>query len=596
MLKPQTMFNIMTVSPGFFIDTCWIPLVKLNPPKLYRHRWLIMSMTLICFFSSKIWGSQGPLEPPGDTRPKLPYFEPPAHKKGSILPTVPMITTPDTEGLSSGIKIYIQQIRVTGSSILSNEELKRIITPYENREISFEDLPKIRNKLTLAYVNRGYISSGAVIPKQSLADGILEVYINEGQLTDIRVETDGRFRGEIIRNRIRHGASGPVNVFKLDEQLQFLQQDPRTRYVEAELAPGEKPGQSVLNLNLYENKPYRAHFEASNYQSPAIGSWRGVAQVDYLNLTGVGDKIGTGFRFSEGLWEVSGRYDIPLNARNTVLSLYARTVESEIVEEPFERIDIESNSQTYGLTLEQPISRTIQSQASLFLTGEWRRSKSFLFGSGFSFVDGPEEGASKIAVVRTGFNLVYRSQRQVLAARSTISLGIDILEATDSSGDTPDGQFFSWFGQAQWARHLGVLNSQLIVRLDSQLSNSALLGLEQFAIGGHSTVRGYRENTLVRDNGVIASVEMRVPVLKRISGVSILEVSPFFDWGHSWNTNRDEQGLKTLASLGIGARFSPKDTLHFEIQWAEELKEIDNVGEHDLQDEGVHISISWDFL
>ena len=557
----------------------------------------------MCLIFPKLLSAQGPLEPPGDTRPKLPPFEPKKRERSNILPPLPMIPTPGTEALASGVKIYIHEIRITGNTVITHEEISPIIAPYQHRKIAVEDIRKLRDEITLAYVNRGYISSGAIIPKQSIADGILEVTIVEGQLAEVHVETDGRFREQTIRNRILRREPGPANVFEIEEQLQFLQQDPRTRYIEAELAPGEQRGESILDIHLYEKEPYQARFEASNYQSPAIGSWRGVAEVDYLNLTGLGDELGARFQFTEGLREVAGHYDLPLNARSTKLSLYARTAESEIVEDPFERLDIESNTQTYGLTLEQPIYRTIQTQVGAFLTGEWRRSKSFLDGSGFSFIEdseevvsrGSEEGVSKIAVLRAGFHWIHRNQRQVLAASTTFSLGLDTLDATTAGGDRPDGQFFSWLGQAQWARRFDLLDSQLIIRFDSQLSESPLLGLEQFALGGHSTVRGYRENTLVRDNGVIGSIELRVPIIKRRSGDSILEIAPFFDWGRSWNTDREEVGPKTLASLGMGARFSPKDNLYFQLHWAEDVKEIDDATEHDLQDEGIHISITWEF-
>ena len=558
----------------------------------------------MCAFSARLALAQGPLEPPGDTRPKLPPFEPQQQERSYILPPVSIPTTPDPEGLTSGIKIYINEIHITGNTVLSDKELRQIIAPYEDRKIAFEDIRKLRDQLTLAYVNCGYISSGVVIPKQSITDGILKLKVVEGNLTEIRVETDGRFRKETIHKRFQRNVRGPVNVLNLEEQLQFLQQDLRIHYVDAELSPGEERGKSVLQLNLYEAEPYQAYFEVGNYQSPAIGAWRGVAEVDYLNLTGIGDELGVGFRFAEGLWEVSGHYDVPLNARETKLSFYARTAESEIVEDDFEHLDIENDTQTYGLSLGQPVYRTLQTKIGVFVTGEWRRSKSFLLGDAHSFAgesdaengsQDSEEGISKVAVLRAGFDWVSRSQRQVLAARSTFSLGLDVLDATTEGGDRADGQFFSWLAQAQWARRLGVLDSQLVLRADSQLSESSLLGLEQFAIGGHSTVRGYRENTLVRDNGVIGSIEIRIPVIKRTTKAPILELAPFFDWGHSWNTHGEEVGKKTLASLGIGARFSPKDNLYLHLQWAEDLKEIDSLSQHDLQDEGVHISISWEF-
>ena len=54
--------------------------------------------------------------------------------------------------------------------------------------------------------------------------------------------------------------------------------------------------------------------------------------------------------------------------------------------------------------------------------------------------------------------------------------------------------FFSWLGQAQLARRLETLSAQVIGRVDLQLANDRLFPLEQFAVGGRYSVRGYREN------------------------------------------------------------------------------------------------------
>ena len=63
-----------------------------------------------------------------------------------------------------------------------------------------------------------------------------------------------------------------------------------------------------------------------------------------------------------------------------------------------------------------------------------------------------------------------------------------------------------------------------IVRMDSQISRDPLLSLEQFAIGGHASVRGYRENQIVRDSGAVVSAEARLPLFQSASGQPLLRV------------------------------------------------------------------------
>ncbi len=539
--------------------------------------------------------AQAPFRSPGETRPELPEFEVPAPERGAILPPFPIPESPDLEGLSGGVRAYLREIQLTGNTALSSEELAEITGRYANQVVGFAELARLGDELTLAYVNRGYVSSGAVIPEQSLSDGVLEVQIVEGRLGAIEVETDGRLRESYVRGRLARGMRGPVNIHEIEERLQILQQDPRIGRIEAELVPGAERGESVLRVRVVEETPWRVLTEANNHRSPTIGSWGGRAEVEYRNLSGFGDSLLASFDGSEGLREVEGRYRIPLSAANTALELYARAAWSEVVEPPFDELGIESNTQTYGVSLEQPAYRTLATSVSFFLAGEWRRSKSFLLGSGFSFTDGPEEGESKLSVLRGGAEWVHSTSRQVLAARSTLSLGVDVLGATENGGGVPDGQFLAWLGQAQWARRVDLLASEVVARLDVQLSDRPLLGLEQFGIGGYSTVRGYRENALVRDDGLIGSLEARVPVLRRSTGAALIELAPFVDVGYSWNSDRGTRGPTTLASAGIGARLHPIDRVRLEIYWGAELLDVPDGGRDDAQNEGFHVGLAIEF-
>jgi len=47
-------------------------------------------------------------------------------------------------------------------------------------------------------------------------------------------------------------------------------------------------------------------------------------------------------------------------------------------------------------------------------------------------------------------------------------------------------------------------------------------------MGGFESVRGYLENQLVRDRGIVSSVEFRLPVLFNKAGAGIVHLAPFF--------------------------------------------------------------------
>jgi len=158
--------------------------------------------------------------------------------------------------------------------------------------------------------------------------------------------------------------------------------------------------------------------------------------------------------------------------------------------------------------------------------------------------------------------------------------------------------FFAWLGQFQWIRKPPLWDSQTIFRTDVQLSNAPLLSLEQMAVGGRYSVRGYRENQMVRDNAVVSSIEWRIPVITEKSWADVVQLAPFVDYGRAWNITTETPYPDDLTSVGIGLRWERRmkspDTLYpqFEIYWGFPLRDIDADSDWDLQDAGIHFQFS----
>jgi hemolysin activation/secretion protein len=164
----------------------------------------------------------------------------------------------------------------------------------------------------------------------------------------------------------------------------------------------------------------------------------------------------------------------------------------------------------------------------------------------------------------------------------------------NDTGEVPDGRFVAWLGQFRLLRRLTDWGLQGLTRLDVQLASAPLLPLEQIAVGGRYSVRGYRENQLVRDNAIIGSVEARVPVVRTVSWADVVELASFVDVGTAWNTQLVTLEPRTLYSIGLGVRWAltlaaplPLRS-EFELYWGVPLKHIKTQGGN-LQDHGLHL-------
>jgi hemolysin activation/secretion protein len=493
-------------------------------------------------------------------------------------------------------RVFVREIKITGNTVFSDEALKEVTAPYVNREVTDTDLESLRLALTIFYINKGYINSGAIIPDQTIIDGIVTIQIIEGKLTSIEVEGNKWFRSGYIQNRIRLSAGPPLNINALQERLQILQQDERIQKLNAELKPDVRRGDSVLKVQVQDENPFKIILECDNYQSPSVGAERGRITLAHQNLIGYGDILSFTYGQSSGIFpEIDVSYTLPFTAYDTTLTLRYRKNDFKVIEEQFKDLDIESKSDIGSITLRHPFYRTLNGEFALALMGEYLRNKTFLDEEPFSFSPGVKDGKSVVSALRFIQEYFYRDLTQVIAIRSRLSLGIHALGATSNPGEeVPDGRFFAWLFQFQWARRFKLLDIQTIARMDLQVANKSLLPLEQISAGGRYSVRGYRENTLVRDNGFIASLESRIPVIRNHFLADFLEFCQFADFGTAWNRDLPTPKPRSIGSVGLGLRWGATYRYpilwkpQFELYWGVPLKHVDTPGKWNLQDSGIH--------
>jgi hemolysin activation/secretion protein len=473
------------------------------------------------------------------------------------------------------------------------------LQPYQCKAISAEQLQEARTLLTHYYIDAGYINSGAIIPDQKVENGEIILKIIEGRLSELTVSGHERLKSDYIHSRLALAENEVLNIHKLQEKLQLLQQNPLLQRINAELVPGVSLGEGILNVNIKENRPYQFTARINNHRSPNIGSYRGELEGIHRNITGWGDRLYARYGLTEGLNDYALEYAVPLNSKETTLGFYLERSDSRVIDEPFSQLKVESRANTYALHLQHPFYRTSNRTLNLGLKLERRESQTFLLGRPYPFSSGVGyDGKSEIAVLRFSQDWLDRSRTQVIAARSSFNFGLDAFGATINHDNSPDSRFFTWLGQFQWVRRLDLLESQILFRTDVQLANQGLLPLEKFSVGGASSVRGYRENELTRDNGLITSLEWRVPLMRlRVPYLSqetddgLLQLAPFFDYGRAWNSGNETLFPKSISSVGLGLRWSPSQKIWGEVYWGKPLRDLPGLG--DLQDKGWHFEFNF---
>lgn len=210
-----------------------------------------------------------------------------APKPRWVLPPLPPLT-PEEQRRLPGPRVFVRRIIVSGNTVFTDEQIEAVTDAYLNREVTSEELESLRLALSRLFAEAGYINSGAVLPDQRVQDGIIRIQIIEGELTDVVIADNKRFRTHYLRSRLTLDVTKPLNIGTLQQRLQRLQQDDRIRRLQAELRPGIRRGESELFVRVEETLPYILSAAFNNYQAPTIGSERGQLTVGHRNLTGHG--------------------------------------------------------------------------------------------------------------------------------------------------------------------------------------------------------------------------------------------------------------------------------------------------------------------
>jgi hemolysin activation/secretion protein len=503
-----------------------------------------------------------------------------------------LATSPNSSNIPE--KIIVDRFEIVGSSVFSKDELATITKPYQNRPITRSELFQARTAITKFYTDRGYVNSGAYIPPQEMNDGKITIKVIEGKLETINVTGTKHLNPNYISDRIKRAAGQPVNVESLLEALQLLRLDPLIANVSAELSSGVHPGTSLLDIQIEEADVFSINTSFNNNRSPSVGSNQRSIGLTHGNLLGFGDKFNFNYTNTEGSDSFDFSYAVPYNSKNGSVSVAYGINDNDIVEEPFNPLDIESKSDYYELSLRQPLILKPNRELALGLSFSRQASETSLLDTPFALSRGADaEGNTHISALRLFQEIVDRNEDQVFATRSQLSIGLDIFNAT-SNNDAPDSTFVAWRGQSQWVRRLDE-DFLFLLRGDLQLATTSLVPLEQFRLGGLGSSRGYRQDLILGDNGIFASAELRIPVLRidRIDGV--LQVAPFFDIGTVWNNDNLEIETNTLPSVGLGLNFTAGKRFNARLDWGIPLAEVDT-DSNSLQENGVYFSIDYQFF
>jgi hemolysin activation/secretion protein len=507
-------------------------------------------------------------------------------KEEPMIEEQPLVARPP---LAKGEKAFIKKINVTRVTLVPEQEIQEIISPFENKELGLEDMQKVVDLITDAYRKRGYVTSRAYLPPQKIQNEVLEIMAVEGTTGDVEIKGNRFFRTPLIRKAIRLQKGEPFDYKELRRNLAKLNEHP-DRKVKAVLVPGKETGSTDIVLEVTDNLPLHLRLDYDNYASRYVDKNRYTGVLSHNNIFGFDDIVSLQYQTSDGQDYdlISLRYLLPVT-QETKVGLFASRSELELGKE-YKDVDARGKSRMYGIFA---IHELLSSD-----------DLTIMFNAGFDYLDsfnfqlGNEQSRDRLRVVKLGLD-VDSSDSWARGGRTIISPEIDFglagflggLKARDSRASRVDsgGEFFKFTLNLIRLQNMP-LSSLLLWKNQTQVSPCTLAASQQFQLGGISNVRGYPSGEYVGDQGFSSSLEWLIPPYFLPKNIKVpfskakfydaLRFVTFYDWGYV-NLRQPQPGEKqnsTLRSIGCGIRFNlPENfSLRLDFAWSIDKTPSDN--------------------
>ena len=462
-----------------------------------------------------------------------------------------------------------------------------ILAPGQEREVSLKTIQGLTKYVLSIYQEEGYAGIYVYIPVEAvegtdkLVDKILPIEVLEGKIAEIAVERYDFDRQELEKGFLKESAlkswspvkeGEVIQKNKVDDFVKLLNLNP-DRYVSAVISRSTEPNALNLTYDIYEANPWHWYSQVDNsgtkdrQWSPRIG-------ITNTNFTGIDDRFSAMYQapWDSGIvdnYALFGSYDFPLFTPRLRLNFYGGHSEFNVTPQggPFNFL---GRGSFYGSILSYNVFQ--KDNWFVDVTGSLSQENSKVT---------PMLGlASDVDMDLWGIGInIHRSDdmsNTSLTFNRIESLGGSSRNEFDTARSNADPDFTIYnFGAA----HSQYLETSKVNRVSASFrlitSDERLVPAKMTTFGGFYSIRGYDEDEIVADGGILMSGQYEFDLVKHSESLENREATSeagseetqdnkpwlrklaplaFIDFGRAKIKSPlvGEQGTQELCSLGVG--------------------------------------------
>lgn len=489
----------------------------------------------------------------------LKQVKPPILKKEEkALPTLEGTQEMQLKEFDSSKKVAIKNIIVDGTLHLNKEELQEIVSSYENKDLSFNDIHELTTKITKLYRVNGYFVARAYTPSQNIyeQDNNLTIAVVEGNYGEFELYNNSLVKNSIIQDNLDYiKKTSIISSASLERAMLVINDTPGANVSKAEVKPGKEIGTSDFVIGVDATNRYSGYTLADNHGSQYTGRHRLIVGADINSPFKLGDKLSLTALTSEsaGLLNARVAYGFALHRSGTRANIsYSKTTYE--LGDRYKNLDAIGTSDSITLEIVHSLIRSKPQNLKLYFDTSYNKMKDEVQVSSTNIKKDAFVGTIGLDFTKESVLFGKNSKTSADVSYTLGKLGFKNKEdkEQDKLGANTNGTFakvnvdlgqdFDLSKDFRWQNSL---------QMQYALSGKNLDGSQDLSIGGIYGVRYYPDGEESAENGLILKSELfyKLPNFKNLSS----NISVFYDIGRVYESkNITGEKARTLQGTGVG--------------------------------------------
>ncbi|MGC6485886.1 MAG: POTRA domain-containing protein [Candidatus Puniceispirillales bacterium] len=263
--------------------------------------------------------------------------------------------------LAEGLDLAVQQsgvlrrINFSETEILAERDLKAINDRYFKQPITLGMIRSILDDTNALYTEAGYALSRALLPEQTIYNGVVSIQLVEARVGKIVVENNRMVKETYIRRSLGFKSGDLIKLSRLENKIRRYNANNKSTLI-SELAPGEGFGETDVFLKVEEPDSFELPSVSVNNHGSELSDWRqNTFTTVFNNIFGYDDELSVSFADSEGSTTKSFQLSFPFDEFGTNVTLARSMTDTKIKSGPDTTVGYRGSSHSNSIGISRPM-------------------------------------------------------------------------------------------------------------------------------------------------------------------------------------------------------------------------------------------------